>query len=91
MTVLTEGDELIIRMQKELGVLASQTYLLEIQKARVDLENASLYKRIADDAELIEALKQRILKADEDNKELKKQQRELRAQWDLFDNGTDTV
>lgn len=91
MYVVTEVDEWIQKMQAELGQLGSQAMLFGVQRDRAKMEIEALTLKISQDAELIEALKERIFKADNDNKELKKQLRSIDRQWELFSDGTDTV
>jgi hypothetical protein len=67
------------QMQTELGVLSSNNMLLNIQNASLNEENAN---HLA----LIEALKERILKAEKDNQELKEQIQPHRKK-----NGTHTT
>jgi hypothetical protein len=61
---IPEQDAWLGKIQTELGVLYSNVWLLEIQKER-------LSERVLMDAELIAHLKERILKLEEDNTELK--------------------
>jgi hypothetical protein len=59
-----EQDAWLGKMQNELGVLYSNVWMLEIQKER-------LTQRVLQDAELISHLKERILKLEQSNTELK--------------------
>lgn len=59
-----EQDAWLGKIQNELGVLYSNVWLLEIQKEK-------LTKRVLADAELISHLKERILKLEQANDELK--------------------
>ena len=61
---VSEQDAWLAKMQNELGVLYSNVWLLEIQKEK-------LTQRVVADAELIAHLKERILKLEESNTELK--------------------
>jgi hypothetical protein len=63
-TQVSENDAWLGKMQNELGVLYSNIWLLEIQKER-------LAQKVISDAELIAHLKERILKLEEANTELK--------------------
>lgn len=67
------------QMQTELGVLSSNNMLLNIQNTQLTEENAN---HLA----LIDALKERILKAEKDNQELKEQIQPHRKK-----NGTHTT
>jgi hypothetical protein len=62
--VVPEQSAWLGKMQNELGVLYSNVWMLEIQKER-------LTQRVLQDAELISLLKERILKLEESNTELK--------------------
>jgi hypothetical protein len=62
--VVPEQDAWLGKMQNELGVLYSNVWMLEIQKER-------LTNRVLQDAELIAHLKERILKLEQANTELK--------------------
>jgi hypothetical protein len=62
--VVPEQSAWLGKMQNELGVLYSNVWMLEIQKER-------LTQRVLRDAELISLLKERILKLEESNTELK--------------------
>jgi hypothetical protein len=59
-----EQDAWLGKIQNELGVLYSNMWLLEIQKER-------LAAKVLQDAELISHLKERILKLEQANTELK--------------------
>lgn len=63
-TMAPEQDAWLGKIQNELGVLYSNVWLLEIQKER-------LTAKVFQDAELISHLKERILKLEEANAELK--------------------
>lgn len=61
---VSENDAWLGKLQTELGVLYSNVWLLEIQKEK-------LSQRVLADAELIAHLKERILKLEQANDELK--------------------